>query len=317
VIVIVLLIGNAVAETAASTTIQFRRSASFAQATACQVDRRYNAYFFPGQPITTGSSFEHKKSMNSGYRPNRLRKMFVWIVLAWLVTAAPLQAEKLPFVRPAFIGSGPHALINLIDTKKLMQKGQGNAALMFVCQVNPNGRTSYRRVYRLTENAQVLKQEVKDQLYRAIFVPAVYNHKKTWAWFYGTVTFVVVEGKPRLRIFANQDPEELAKESDFVAPQSIYVQDHHYEHVTFPEKAFASEDKPGIVEVAITVDETGKLIDAKVLKEESLGDARFAESALKRLKGLRWTPAYRNGKVSIAPCRIVWTFMPALWTWKP
>jgi len=32
---------------------------------------------------------------------------------------------------------------------------------------------------------------------------------------------MVRDGKARLRIFANQDPQELAKETDFIEPQLI------------------------------------------------------------------------------------------------
>lgn len=227
-------------------------------------------------------------------------------------------AENLPYIRPAFVGSGPKALINLIDTQKLIKKGQGNAALMFTCNVEPDGRVSDRssRLYRLTEGAETLKQEVKDQLYRCRFVPAVHNHKKTWAWFYGTVTFVVVNGKPRLRIFANQDPTELEKESDFVAPQSIYVIGHHYDHVYFPERAFATEDDPGVVELSLTVDASGKLTDIKLIKEVSTGE-KFGEAAVKHMKTLRLTPAYRNGQITVSTSRMMFIYWPMNWKWKP
>ena len=45
-----------------------------------------------------------------------------------------------PQSRPALIGNGPKALVNVIDTKKLVEKGQGNAALSFHCNVATLGR---------------------------------------------------------------------------------------------------------------------------------------------------------------------------------
>jgi hypothetical protein len=50
--------------------------------------------------------------------------------LLCVVDLAAAQTAEPP-VRPALIGSGPKALINLIDTNKLMEKGQGNGLLNF------------------------------------------------------------------------------------------------------------------------------------------------------------------------------------------
>ena len=54
------------------------------------------------------------------------------------------------------------------------------------------------------------------------FIPAVYNHLPVDAIYYGTVSSAVIDGKPRLRIFSNQEPEELEKESDFIGPQPFW-----------------------------------------------------------------------------------------------
>ena len=45
-----------------------------------------------------------------------------------------------PRFRPALIGNGLDALVNVINTKRLVEKGQGNAALSFHCNVNTLGR---------------------------------------------------------------------------------------------------------------------------------------------------------------------------------
>ncbi|MBX6326202.1 MAG: hypothetical protein IRY93_09230, partial [Chthoniobacterales bacterium] len=53
--------------------------------------------------------------------------------------ASPSPTPALPEFRPALIGSGPHALINTIDTADLIKKGQKDAAVMFTCLVAPTG----------------------------------------------------------------------------------------------------------------------------------------------------------------------------------
>ena len=45
-----------------------------------------------------------------------------------------------PRFRPALIGNGLDALVNVINTKRLVEKGQGNAALSFHCNVATLGR---------------------------------------------------------------------------------------------------------------------------------------------------------------------------------
>jgi hypothetical protein len=47
---------------------------------------------------------------------------FFLIALFSIVDLADLQAGE-PRFRPALIGNGPTALTNMIDTKKLMEKG--------------------------------------------------------------------------------------------------------------------------------------------------------------------------------------------------
>ena len=143
-------------------------------------------------------------------------------------------AEELPEIRPALVGSSPKSLVNLIDTQALMKRGQDHAAVFFRCLVEPNGRPNYRATFGGTPGSQKLKEEIQLKLYSARFIPAVYNHHNTYAWLYGTVVFSVNNGKPRLRVFANQEKAELVQESDFIAPQSIYVPGHYYEPSRYP-----------------------------------------------------------------------------------
>ncbi len=64
---------------------------------------------------------------------------FSVVALLSIIDLAELQASE-PQLRPALVGNGPKALVNVIDTKKLVEKGQGNAALSFHCNVATLGR---------------------------------------------------------------------------------------------------------------------------------------------------------------------------------
>ena len=100
------------------------------------------------------------------------------------------------------IGTAPNSLINTIDTADLIKKGQKEAAVMFSCLVAPTGQVVTSGAYRGTRGSELLEQELLKRLVTAKFIPAVHNHEPVIAVFYGTVKFAVVNGKPRLRIFA-------------------------------------------------------------------------------------------------------------------
>lgn len=225
------------------------------------------------------------------------------------------SAEDLPDMRPALIGNGPGSLINKIDAQRLMRRGQGSAALLFYCTVLPNGAPGFYRVYSTTENAGLLKFEVREQIARSTFIPAVYNHKQVAANFIGSVFFEVIQGREHLRIFANQDPKEMARESDFISPQPFALPDHHYDYVSYPSAPWASEAVPGIVQLSLTVDASGNLKDARVIKEKPAGK-KFGEYALKNIRQSTFLPAFRNGRPveSTTPTTIY--YVPGTWRLK-
>lgn len=129
----------------------------------------------------------------------------------------------MPDRRPALVGSGPDSLVNLIETQALMQKGQHDAWVMFRCVVGPDGRVGEVITYRVSPEADLLKQEVSRRLKKARFTPPVYNHHWTYASVSGTVVFVISQGQPRLRVYENQEMDELKRGSDFIAPRPVYV----------------------------------------------------------------------------------------------
>src|SRR5262252_8578617 len=132
---------------------------------------------------------------------------------------SPSSTPKLPEIRPALIGTAPNSLINTIDTANLIKKGQKEAAVMFTCLVAPTGQVVRSGAYHGTHGSELLERELLKRLATARFIPAVHNHQPVLAVFYGTVKFAVVNGKPRLRIFSNQQLQEVDKETDFIDPQ--------------------------------------------------------------------------------------------------
>jgi hypothetical protein len=209
-------------------------------------------------------------------------------------TASPSPTPALPESRPALVGTGPTALINTIDTADLIKKGQKEAAVMFSCLVAPNGDVVRAGAYRGTRGSELLEQEVLKRLTKAKFIPAIHNHQPVIAVFYGTVRFAVVNGKPRLRIFANQQVEEVDKETDFIDPQPYVGQDSKFTGLHYPETG-SSVAVTGVVELALNVDAQGNLKTMEIVSEEPplLG---FGEAATSDFTGSKFIPAFRNGQ---------------------
>ena len=207
---------------------------------------------------------------------------------------SPSPGPKLPEIRPALVGTAPNSLINTIDTADLVKKGQKEAAVMFSCLVAPSGEIVRSGAYRGTRGSELLEQELLKRLATAKFIPAIHNHQPVIAVFYGTVKFAVVNGKPRLRIFANQQIEEVDKESDFIDPQPYVGQDSKFTGLHYPETG-STVAVTGVVELELSVDAKGNLTNMQVLSEEPplLG---FGNAALSDFGDAKFIPAFRNGK---------------------
>jgi TonB family protein len=228
--------------------------------------------------------------------------------------ARPSNAESLPDKRPALVGSGPKSLINLIDTKHLMERGLEHAALFFYCTIQADGTTEWFRVFgKLDKDAVKLQDEVNVKIKQCRFIPAVSDHHHVYATFHGLIAFTTTGGKPHLRIFSTMDTEELKKESDFIDPQPFYLPGHYYDYIKYPAKGFASEDRPGAAELSLTIDASGKLTDTRVIKETPTGE-HFGEKALKLIKERTFLPAFRNGKPVASTTRYVLYFVPGGWS---
>jgi TonB-like protein len=203
-------------------------------------------------------------------------------------------ASELPLYRPALLGTGPNSVINRIDTQDLIKRGQKDASIMFCCSVTKTGEIANAWTYRGTPGSVFLEQEVLARLDQAVFVPAIYNHQVVHVLFYGTVTFSVVNGKPRLRIFANQEAVELKNESDFVGPQPFAGRDSKFEGLHYPNDVVTAPIS-GLVELAMKVDADGNLKELRVVSEEPplLG---FRRAAAEDFRVARFIPAFRDGK---------------------
>jgi len=165
---------------------------------------------------------------------------------------------------------------------------------MFSCLVAPTGDIVRSGAYRGTKGSELLEQELLKRLANEKFIPAIHNHQPVIAIFYGTVTFAVVNGKPRLRIFANQQLAELKKESDFIDPQPFVGQDSKFAGLHYPETG-STVQVTGVVELALDVDAKGNLKNMQVVSEEPplLG---FGDAAVSDFTGAKFIPAFRNGQ---------------------
>src|SRR5215469_3170992 len=207
---------------------------------------------------------------------------------------SPSARPTLPEFRPALIGTAPNSLINTIDTADLIKKGQKEAAVMFSCLVAPTGDVVHSGAYRGTRGSELLEQELLKRLATAKFIPAIHSHHLVIAVFSGTVKFAVVNGKPRLRIFANQQLSELDKESDFMDPQPFVGQDSKFTGTHYPEVP-TTVSLTGNVELEVEVDAGGNLKSMQVVSEEP-PFLNFGDAALTDFNGAKFIPAFRDGK---------------------
>src|ERR1044071_8824982 len=132
------------------------------------------------------------------------------------------------------------------------------------------------------------------RLFSASMLPAVHNHQPVIAIFYGQGKFAVGNGKPRLRIFANQQLADVDKETDFIDPQPYVGQDSKFTGLHYPETG-STVAVTGAVELTLNVDAQGNLKNIQVLSEQPplLG---FGDAALSDFDGAKFIPAFRNGQ---------------------
>ena len=195
--------------------------------------------------------------------------------------------------RPALVGNGPKALVNVVNTKRLVEKGQRDGLLMFTCHVSRWGTVGTFIVYRETPGSKLLKEEVEHAIKVCRFIPAISSGERTNVLFAGTVVFSVTDGNPHLRIYANQNNDDIQKGNDFVAPQVITSTPDWQVARSELQKAKAYRQS-GAVELSGTVDTNGNLKDLKVISEDPPGFG-FGDSSRKTYAKAKFIPGFRNG----------------------
>src|SRR3712207_2762083 len=91
---------------------------------------------------------------------------FVTLCISLLAAVSLRAADKpnLPRFRPAVLGSGGDTLINRIDSKALLSKGQKDGAVMFCALVGESGYAIASWTYRGTPETDALVDEVERRL---------------------------------------------------------------------------------------------------------------------------------------------------------
>lgn len=208
-----------------------------------------------------------------------------------LSTAALTHAD----IRPALVGNGPKALVNQINTKKVAAKTPQGGIVMFECFIDEKGRPhGGATTYRGSGDFKALAAEVRDATDRSVFIPAMFNGKPIAVYFVGTAVFVNVDGTPHLRIFANQNSDDIKGMTDFIAPQLIAGTADWEAAKPDLERARVLM-RSGITELSVSVDLNGSLKGMRVVSEDP-PDFSFGRAALKEYSHARFTPGYRNGK---------------------
>lgn len=166
----------------------------------------------------------------------------------------------------------PKALINAIDTMRLLEKGQGDGAVMFTCYVASSGNVRGCLAYRETPGSKLLKKAVEDAFWSCRCIPAIYNGKRTDVLMIGTVILVVRDGTPHLRIYLNQNHDDVVSGNDFIAPQPVFESaDWTGWGYNLAAYKAAINGKNGWIEAAVHVDRNGNQKDFRVTVEDPPG----------------------------------------------
>jgi hypothetical protein len=224
-----------------------------------------------------------------------MRALAFSVALLSIADLARSEAAE-PRFRPAIVGNGPKALVNVIDTKRLVEKGQRDGLLMFTCGVSRSGDVGNYFIHRETAGSNLLKEEVGHALRKCRFIPAIYNGERTDVVFTGTVVFAVTDGKPHLRIYANQSNDDIKKGNDFIAPQVLAnTPDWVGSGYDLAAQKARVNHQNGWIELSITVDANGNQKDLKVISEDPPGFG-FGTVTRNAYAKAKWIPGFRNGR---------------------
>jgi hypothetical protein len=195
--------------------------------------------------------------------------------------------------RPILMSVGPTGLINKVDRLGLAEQNPNPEAVMFYCVVNKKGKVVSSAVYRESPGSEALERQIRKNVENSSFIPALYNSNPVDAIYYGTATFFVAEGRPRLRIFSNQETPEVAAENDFIGPQPVYGGESKFLGLHYPKKADGKT--AGIAELNLQIDQEGNLKRILVAYEYP-SESGFGEAALADFMNAKFVPAFRSGE---------------------
>jgi hypothetical protein len=221
-----------------------------------------------------------------------------------LITVRRNALAENPQFRPALLGHHKLSLINTIDTQMLMKRGQGDGFVMFGCGVSEHGNGYWSRTYRCSPNTEILQKEVLGRIDQAIFEPAVYKGTRVEVYLLGAVVFAVRDGKPHLRIYLNQEENDLKKGNDFVAPQFAFAPGNpKFKGIYYPPSA---PGRPGLASLKLNVNEIGQVLGASVTYEHPKGMG-FGREAVGPIRDAAFIPGFRNGQP--VACEFNWTII--------
>jgi hypothetical protein len=199
-------------------------------------------------------------------------------------------------LRPAMVDGGPDAVLKLVNVQKLMERGQKDAVVMFD-RVVLAGNITFALTTEITyasPGSQLLQNDLVRAINAVHFSPALVDGKPTQVAFFGTATFSIKDGKPQLRIYANQEPNEIAAGHDFIAPQPIMTKPESRDALANLLSDARAKHKRGGVILSVSVDAAGKPTDIKVVSENPTG-FNFGAAAAMMTREERFIPGFRNG----------------------
>jgi hypothetical protein len=230
--------------------------------------------------------------------------LFVFVALL-ISLARNAAAESLPEFRPALLGQHKRSLINLIDSQSLMNRAQKDAVVMFECGITEQGYGVYSRTYRESPNSELLKRELMGRIEQAQFEPAVYRYSHVPVYIHGTVNFFIRDGKPHVRIFLNQNEDDLKSGKDFIEPQFAFVPNNpRFKGIYYPPQA---PGHSGVASLKLNVDANGVVQGSSVVYEYP-PEMNFGAQAAGPIRDALFIPGFRNGK-PVACRQFTWTLI--------
>ena len=172
--------------------------------------------------------------------------------------------------------------------------------------VDRKGRYKFRINIEDNHNTQDFYIDVAVDLENKVYNGTVYYYRKPQSWIIGPITYLKMEGESKATIPSwrkNLPPKEPIASFDGDGPYKFRIWIN--KHKRYPRKA-KKLGLHGRVIVLFAIDETGKLVDAKVIRGV---DEILDKEALRVVLAApdKWLPALKYGK----PIKQIYT-MPVI-----